>query len=118
MCHSGDTAYVALMTIPPRLLWAYTYALLPPQPADRLKSLRALLAREHAAATRRSGVWEGRLVADERISHILVLSDTPELTMEANERVEGELKSLDAGFELTVPMAVLPDAPGAVAPKD
>ncbi len=106
------------MTEPPRTIWAYSYQLVPPQPADRLKRLKAMLDKEHIAARQRQGTWEGRLVADERIADILVLSDSPDLDLEVNRRIEATLKALDVDFALTVPMAVADDGPGDAAPKD
>ena len=108
------------MPPPTPLIWAYTYRLVPPQPAERLKSVRALLDREHAVAGQRDGTWEGRLVVDERISHILVLSDSPDLELEANRKLEAQLRSLDADYVLTVPMPLvdqLPE-PAAADPAD
>lgn len=104
---------------PPRpAIWAYTYKIDPPQSAARLKSIKDLLDREGATARDRAGTWEGRLVVDERISHILVLSDTPELDGESNQRLEHELKPLATRFSLTVPMAVETEAPAALPRKN
>lgn len=94
------------MSDTPRMIWAYTYRLVPPQSADRLRKVKALLEHEHREATRRAGTWEGRLVTDERISHILVLSDSPDLDHEVNQRLERELQAIDADFAVTVPLAV------------
>lgn len=99
------------------IIWAYTYRLDPPQPAARLKGVRLLLEREHAAAAERAGTWEGRLVADDRVSHILVLSDTPDLTSEANRRLEIALQLIDARFVLTVPMVVPVEHSADIPPK-
>jgi hypothetical protein len=104
------------MTRPPRPLWAYAYRLLPPQTADRLKGIKALLEREHAEATRHESTWEGRLVVDERISHILVLTDSPELDLAANHRIESRLRALEADFALTVPMPILDEPTDVAAP--
>lgn len=109
--------YVARMNTPPRIIWAYTYQLVPSQPVEKLRELKALLEREHTAARAREGTWEGRLVVDERIAHILVLSDSPELDLESNRRIEQALRAINAGFALTVPMAVPTDPPADVAPK-
>lgn len=111
------------MTPSTRTLWAYTYRLDPPQTVTRLKAVRALLEREHTAALARTGTWEGRLVVDDRISHILVLSDSPQLDGDVNRRLETELRALEASFALTVPMAIggeLPAEPGPapLPPKD
>lgn len=90
----------------PQVIWAYAYRLEPPQQADRLAEVKALLAREHSSAKQRSGTWEARLVDDERVSHILVLSDTPDLTGESNRRLESALSAINARYNLTVPMVV------------
>jgi hypothetical protein len=110
--------YVARMTPTPRIIWAYSYQLVPPQHLARLGDVRALLVRERASALGRSATWEGRLVADERIAHILVLSDSPDLDREANRRLEHALHSMGTGFALTVPMAVPAEPPAVVPPKD
>ena len=110
--------YVPSMTVPPRLVWAYTYALVPPQPRGRLRGIKALLEQVHRAAAQREMTWESRLVVDERVSHILVLSESPDVDLEVNRRVEAVLRTLGAGFELTVPMAVEKSPPVGVTPKD
>ncbi len=94
------------MSLPPRPIWAYSYSLVPPQSADRLRRVKALLEKEKRAAVGRAGLWEGRLVVDERVSHILVLSDTPDLDHAVNKRLEAELRAIDAEFAVTVPLAV------------
>jgi hypothetical protein len=100
------------------IIWAYTYRLEPPQPAARLRGVKALLDREHAAAGAREGTWEGRLVTDDRVSHILILSDTADLTGEANRRLEIALQSIDARYVLTVPMVVPVEQVADIPPKD
>lgn len=104
MVRARNGPYVPVMTSPLTPLWAYTYKLVPPQSASRLKAIRALLAREHADAKTRDARWEGRLVVDDRISHILVVSESPELDLAVNQRIEAKLRALKADFELTVPM--------------
>jgi hypothetical protein len=104
------------MTTTKPVIWAYTYKIDPPQPPERLNAIKDLLDRESAAARTRAATWEARLVVDERISHILVLSDTPDLSSEANRRLELELKGLQAAYSLTVPMAVGDESP-AVLPR-
>lgn len=101
------------MTPPVAPLWAYTYKLVPPQSASRLKAVRALLEREHAEAKTRAARWEGRLVVDERISHILVVAESPDLGQAVNQRIEAELRALKADYELTVPMPMTDDPPDA-----
>ena len=104
------------MTTKPPIIWAYTYRLEPPQPPARLKAVKVLLEREHAAAAARAGTWEARLVTDDRVSHIFVLSDSPDITSEPNRRLEIALQSIDARFSLTVPMIVPLDGDEAVPP--
>jgi len=94
------------MASPPPNLWAYTYRLVPPLPAERLRALRALLAREQTAARTRDGVWQERMVTDDRISHILVLCDSPDLDHEVNRRIAAALHTLDAEFAISTPLAV------------
>jgi len=94
------------MPAPTPPLWAYTYRLIPPLRPERVRALRALLARVQKAAKARDGLWEGRMVADERISHILVLSDSADLDDDTNRRIAAALLALDAAFAVTVPLAV------------
>lgn len=91
------------MSTPPRAIWAYTYRLTPPQSAERLRKVKAMLAREHREAVARDGTWEGRMVVDERVANILVLSDSPDLDRDVNRRLEAELRAIDSGFAVTLP---------------
>ena len=106
------------MSDKPSVVWAYAYRLEPPQSPARLKEIKALLEREHKTAKDRSGTWEGRLVDDERVSHILVLSDSPDLTGEANRRLETALSAINARFNLTIPMVVPLEPVGDVPQED
>ena len=94
----------------PRTIWAYAYQILPPQPADRLGAIQTLLDQEHADAKRGARTWTGRVVLEEKITHIMVVSDSPEQHREVNRRLEGELQELQAGFAMTAPMPVEDDA--------
>ena len=84
--------------------------------------LRALLDREHGEAKTRAARWEGRLVVDDRVSHILVVAESPELDFAVNRRIEAALRALKADYELTVPMPTTDDphdttrTPGDVVP--
>lgn len=106
------------MSVKPPVFWAYAYRLEPPQSVSRLKEIKALLEQEHRTAKDRSGTWEGRLVDDERVSHILVLSDTPDLTGDANRRLELALQAINARFNLTIPMVVRAEPEEDIAPED
>lgn len=94
------------MASSPPNLWAYTYRLVPPLPTERLRAVRALLAHERKSAKARDGIWQGRMVSDDRISHILVLSDSPDLDDDINRRLAAALQALDASFAITIPLAV------------
>lgn len=106
------------MPAKPDVIWAYAYRLDPPQPALRLRGVKALLEREHREAIAREATWEGRLVSDDRISHVLILSDTPDLTGPANRRLEIALQLIDARYVLTVPMVVPVESVDDPPPKD
>ena len=99
------------MTITPRMIWVYSYRLSHPQEPGRLRKLRTLIKNARAAALKREATWEGRLVDDERVAHILILSDSPDVDREVNRLIEAELRALDAGFDVTVPMEVPHDPP-------
>ena len=98
-------------TGPRKSVWAYAYQIVPPQPETRLRAIRALLDREAVDARSRARTWEGRLVAEEHVTHILVVSDGPEQNLVVNERVEAELRDLEAGFSITTPLAVEGEPP-------
>lgn len=99
-------------------IWAYTYQLTPPLSVAKLREVKHLLEKEQAAAKARSGTWEARFVADERISHILVLSDSPDLELEANRNLEQALRTINAYYNLTVPMVVDEALDEDIPPKD
>lgn len=96
---------------PLKPVWAYAYQIVPPQPEDRLRAITALLDDENSDARRGARNWSGRVVVEQQITHILVVSDTPEQDGEANQRLEAKLKELNAGFAITVPMSVEDDDP-------
>jgi hypothetical protein len=85
----------------PKPLWAYVYELLPPQLADRLRTIQPLLDGEQVDARRTGRTWAGRIVPEERITHILVVSDSPELDDGSNRKLESELEELKAKFSMS-----------------
>ena len=97
-------------------LWAYAYRLVPPQSAAALNRLKSLLEAEQKAVKDASGKFEARFVVDERVAHILVISDSPDLDRDVNRQIEEELTRLNARYSLTVPLAVLDEAAAACAP--
>jgi hypothetical protein len=84
-----------------RPIWAYGYEITPPLPVDRLRAIEGLVSEEQAHAKLARRTWQGRLVVDEQVTHILVLSDTADQDLSVNRRLEAELKRLDAGFLVT-----------------
>lgn len=91
----------------PKTVWAYAYQILPPQPAARLHAIRTLLDHAHTEAQRGERTWTGRVVVEDQITHILIVSDSPEQNHEANRTLEAKLQELNAGFSITVPIAVV-----------
>lgn len=95
----------------PKTVWTYAYQIVPPQAASRMGSISDLLDREHADAQRRERTWVGRVVLERRITHILVVSDSPGQDHDVNRKLEAQLKQLNVGFAMTAPMAASDAAP-------
>ena len=91
---------------PPPPIWVYAYQLLPPQLADRLRTVQPLLDEEQLHARRSGRTWAGRIVPEERITHILIVSDSPAQDHEANRHLESELKKLKARFTVSPPVVL------------
>jgi hypothetical protein len=103
----------------PKTIWTYAYQIVPAQAHDRLNTIKALLAHEHTDAARAERTWAGQVVLEHQVTHILVVCDSPELNCEVNQKLEAELKALNVGFSVTVPMVVVNDEvspPGAPSP--
>src|SRR5882762_8823218 len=101
-------------TPPPKTIWAYAYQILPPQGAKRLHAITTLLDHAHAEAKRGARTWTGRVVVEEQVTHILIVSDSPEQDHEVKRSLEAKLQELNAGFSITAPIAVVDDT--AVTP--
>lgn len=97
-------------------MWAYAYEIVPPQPEERLRAIKTLLDQEHSDARRGARAWAGRLVLEPLVTHILVVTDSPEPNREVNRKLEAELLQLQAGFSVTTPLAV-EDTSTATAPE-
>ncbi|HSR41682.1 MAG TPA: hypothetical protein VLL48_05915 [Longimicrobiales bacterium] len=78
----------------------------PPLAPARLGSIEKLLEEERSQAKRHDRTWASRFVVDERVTHILVVSDSPDQHMAVNRRLELELEKLETGFSITPPVAV------------
>jgi hypothetical protein len=94
---------------PAPTVWTYAYQIVPPQAEGRLGTIKSLLDLEHSDARRGKRTWVGRVVLEEQITHILVVSDSPEQNRDVNRRLEAELKQLNVGFSMTLPMTVTDD---------
>lgn len=92
-------------------LWVYAYQMDPPRAAERMRRIRALLDEENLAAKESSRHWNARMVVEAQVTHVLIVSDNPELDGEINRRLEARLKALDLEYSLTVPLAVQPRHP-------
>ena len=94
----------------PKIVWAYGYEITPPQPAGRLRGIRRLLEGENTAAKRGDRSWSARVVHEQRITHLLVVSDSAEQDLEINKRLERELEDLKIEFSISAPMVVADDS--------
>jgi hypothetical protein len=90
----------------PKTIWTYAYQIVPPQAEHRLHTIKRLLDDEHAAAHRGARTWTARVVLEQQVTHILVVSDSPEQSREVNRKLETEFNELSVGFSMTAPMAV------------
>jgi hypothetical protein len=92
---------------PPRPpLWTYAYQIEPAEVEERLLSVRTLLGDERIEVGEGERTWVARVVTEKRVTHILVVSDSPDRGREINRRLEAELTRLQVGFSLTAPMEV------------
>jgi hypothetical protein len=96
----------------PKTVWAYAYQIQPPQDVKRLHGIKRLLDHAHAEAQRGARTWTGRVVVEEQVTHILIVSDSPEQNHDTNRRLEAKLRELNAGFSITAPIAVADGVPG------
>lgn len=90
----------------PKGVWAYGYEIIPPQSEERLSTIKKLLAAEHGEAKRDARAWRGRVVLEEKVTHILVVSDSAEQDRDINRKLEAELKALNVGFSRTASLEV------------
>jgi hypothetical protein len=93
-------------SLPPPSVWAYGYEITPPLAPGRIENIESLVQEEHSNAKRGERTWEGRLVVEEQVTHILVVSDSPNQDLEVNRKLEAELKRLNAAFVRTAPLAL------------
>lgn len=91
---------------PPTGIWAYGYEIAPALPLHRLGLIETLVGEEQVRAKQSARKWEGRLVSEEQVTHILVVSDSPDQGLEVNQKLEAELARLQARFSLSTPLQV------------
>jgi len=82
----------------------YAYQLEPPQPDTRFHKIKVLLGKAHVAARRAARMWAGRIVVETRVSHILIVSDSPSRQRAVNRALEKELKRMGLRFMVNEPV--------------
>lgn len=97
-------------------LWAYAYELLPHRATDRMGGILELVDQENADARRNARKWTARLVTEPQVTHVLVLSDTPDMDRDMNRRLEARLRELDVRFTVTLPMRIDEPSPAPENP--
>lgn len=103
------------LSVPPKSVWAYGYKIVPPQSEERLASIKRLLDGEHSDAKLSARTWRGKVVLEEKVTHILVVSDSAQQDRDINRKLEAELKALKVGFSITAAMAIADDDPPRAA---
>lgn len=73
-------------------------------PSSQLRPLERLLDHEQSSAKREARTWSSRFVVDERVTHILVVSDSADQGLDINRRLETELARLKAAYSVTPPV--------------
>jgi hypothetical protein len=82
----------------------YAYQFEPPQSDTRFHKIKALLGKAHVAARRAARMWAGRIVVETRVSHILIVSDSPSRQRAVNRALEKELKRMGLRFLVNEPV--------------
>jgi hypothetical protein len=94
-------------------LWAYAYKIVPPQPSQKLATIRTLLKDEALIGQGSARTWSGRLVLEPDATHILIVSDDVRgRDHPINRQLEAELQRLKADYIVTEPLAVAGHAEG------
>ncbi len=84
----------------------YAYQIEPPHPDTRFSKVKELLGKAHLAARRAARMWAARIVVETRVSHILIVSDSPSRQRAVNRALEKELKRLRLRFLVNEPVPV------------
>jgi len=89
-----------------RDLWAYAYLIVLPQPKGLIAALKVMVEQENIDAELVPRIWTGTFVLESRITHILIVSDSPGQNRGINQKIENELKRVEAEFFITEPMTI------------
>src|SRR2546426_890806 len=89
----------------------YAYRLEPLQPDARFHKIKALLGKAHVAARHAARMWASRIVVETRVSHILIVSDSPSRQRAVNRALEKELKHLGLRFLVNQPVPLPAEQP-------
>ena len=71
-----------------------------------MQGIEEFLEVERSNAKRTARTWDGRFVVEEQVTHILVVSDSPDQQLEVNRKLEAELTRLKMAFSVTSPVEV------------
>ena len=85
----------------PQQHWVYAYQIEPPQSDAQFAKVRTLLRRAHATARRAARMWAGRVVLQTRVTHIMVVSDSPSRRRAVNRALEAQLKRQGVRFSVS-----------------
>lgn len=91
---------------PGKSLWVYAYDITLPIQPPRFQSVEELLDREHHEARASARTWSGRIVAEDPVTRILIVADSPAQDRPVNLSLEAELGVLGATFTVTTPVAM------------
>ena len=96
---------------PGKALWVYAYDITLPERGPHFQTVEHLLEREHHQAKASARTWSGRVVAEDPVTRILIVADSPAQDRPVNRSLEAELEALGATFTVTTPVAMTDDTP-------
>lgn len=89
-----------------RTLWVHGYEMIPPHQAERMAAIRGLLDQENSGAARQDRNWTARLVTEETVTHVLIVTASPDENRDINQRLESQMRALGFSFHVSVPMPI------------
>jgi len=90
----------------PQRHWVYAYQIEPPQSDAQFAKVKTLLRRAHATARRVARMWAGRVVLQTRVTHIMIVSDSPSRRHAVNRALEAQLKRQGVRFSVSDPVVL------------